>query len=284
MESHKETLVESRGIIYIATGSKFVEEALISLNSVKTHMPDVPVSLFSDAEELVASPPAGVDSVILLESVTRSCRDKIRPLANSPYDKTLFLDTDTFLCRPVYDLFEMLDRFDIALAQAPDRYQYDLPDLPDCFTELNSGVIAYRSTPAVTDLFERWEETYNRMLGQDDDSYRDQHSLREALYRSNVQFFVLPPEYNFRTICPNFAGNHCSVKIIHGRHANLEKVASRLNSSEEVRVFLISPFRIFSPEINYYQSIFETVANSTFQMLPAGLRDWLSGIRKRFKS
>ena len=276
--------MESRGIIYIATGRKFIEEALMSLTSVKKHMPDVPVSLFSDVEELVFSPPAGLDSVILLENVTRSCRDKIRPLANSPYDRTLFLDTDTFLCRPVYDLFEMLDRFDIALAQAPDRYQYNLPDLPDCFTELNSGVIAYRRTPTVNKLLVGWEETYNRMLGEDDDSYRDQHSLREALYQSDVQFFLLPPEYNFRTICPNFAGKHSAVKIIHGRHANLEKVATRLNSSEGTRVFLTSPFRIFSTEMNFYQSFVETVANATFQSLPAGLRTWLSGIRKRFTS
>ncbi len=277
-------MVESRGIIYIATGRTFIDEALISLKSVKKQMPDVPVSLFSDVEELVSSPPAGVDSVILLENVTRSCRDKIRPLAISPYDRTIFLDTDTFLCRPVYDLFEMLDRFDIALAQAPDRYQYNLPDLPDCFTELNSGVIAFRKTPTVVDLLKRWEETYNRMLGQDDDSYRDQHSLREALYRSKVHFFVLPPEYNFRTICPNFAGKHCSVKIIHGRHANMEKVASRLNSSAGTRVFLTSPFRIFGSEMNYYQSFVETVVNATFQSLPAGLRSWLSGIRKRLTS
>ena len=127
--------MESRGVVYVATGKKFVDEALISIASVKTHMPDIPVTLFTDLEEYITSRPDGVESVRLLPEVTRSCRDKINPLSNSPYEKTLFLDTDTYLCEPVYDIFEMLNRFDIALAQAPDRYQYHLSEVPDCFTE-----------------------------------------------------------------------------------------------------------------------------------------------------
>lgn len=273
--------MESRGIIYVATGRKFVDEALISIHSAKKHMPDLPVTLFTDIQEFVSSPPAGVDTVLHLSEVTKSCRDKIKPLADSPYDKTLFLDTDTYLCEPVYDLFEMLDQFDIALAQAPDRYQYDLPDLPDCFTELNSGVIVFRKNRQVLDLLDRWEDTFFCMLDQDAGSYRDQHSLRDALYRSTVRFFVLPTEYNFRTICPNFAGKHCAVKIIHGRHANMEKVAARLNYSQEARVFLTTPYRLLTRDIRSYESFVEATVNTIFQSLPAGIRSFLSDIRKR---
>lgn len=276
--------MESRGVIYVATGRKFVDEALISVRSVNRHMPDVPVSLFTDLHELVSSPLEGVDYVFHITDVTRSCRDKIKPLIDSPYEKTLFLDTDTYLCEPVYDLFEMLDRFDIALAQAPDRYQYELPELPACFTELNSGVIAFRKNQQVCDLLELWEKTFLQMLDQDTGSYRDQHSLRDALYRSDVRFFVLPSEYNFRTICPNFAGKRCSVKIIHGRHADMERVVARLNGSSDARVFLTTPFRIFTRDIGWYESLVEATMNSTFQSLPAGIRSWLSSIRARLSS
>jgi len=277
-------MTESRGVIYVATGRKFVDEALISICSVKKHMPDLSISLFTDRRELVLSPPVGIDSVFLLQDVTRSCRDKIKPLADSPYDKTLFLDSDTYLCEPVYELFEMLDRFDIALAQAPDRCQYDLPSLPDCFTELNSGVIAFRKSTQVSDLLIQWEETFMQMLDVDSKSYRDQHSLRDSLYRSTIQFFVLPPEYNFRTICPNFAGKNCKVKIIHGRHADLEKVASRLNRSQQARVFLTSPFRVITGDIGSYESFLETTMNTVFQSLPTGVKSWLSNFRTRFFS
>ncbi len=38
----------SRGIIYIVTGQKFVNEACRSAASVKRWMPDVPITMFSD--------------------------------------------------------------------------------------------------------------------------------------------------------------------------------------------------------------------------------------------
>lgn len=272
----------SQGVVYIATGEQFVHEALQSARSVKKHMPDLPVTLFTDLAELKHDVPEPVNSVVILESVTNSCRDKIQPLTDSPYEKTLFLDTDTYLCEPVYDLFDMLDQFDIALAQAPDRYQYDLPHLPDCFTELNSGVIVYRKNQSVVELLNQWQETFEQMLEEDSGSYRDQHSLRDALYRSTVRFFVLPPEYNFRTICPNFAGKHCSVKIIHGRHADMEKVAARLNSSLGARVFLTTPFRRWSHDLTTYESLLEATMNSIFQSLPTGMKSWLSDLRSHF--
>jgi hypothetical protein len=264
--------MESNGIIYVATGQKYVEEALISARSAKRHMPDVPISLYTDVEGGGIYGAGVVDSVIRVAEVDHSCRDKIRPLLSTPYEKTLFLDTDTFFCEPVYDVFDLLDRFDIAVCAAPDRYQYDLPDLPDCFTEFNSGVIAFRNSPRTIDLLNTWEQTFFKMLAEDERSYRDQHSLREALYRSEVRLFVLPPEYNFRTICPNFAGKHCPVKIIHGRHADLSKVAKRLNHSSGARVFLTTPFRFFTKDISTYDPLFKAAMNACYQSLPAGMQ------------
>jgi hypothetical protein len=276
--------METRGIVYIATGQKYVEEAAVSARSAKEHMPDIPITLYSDVDTAASGPAAYFDNVVRISRVYHSCRDKIEPLIDSPYGRTLFLDTDTYLCAPVYDVFDMLDRFDIALAQAPDRYQYDLPDLPACFTELNSGVIAFRKVAVVGELLREWEATFNRMLARDSGSHRDQHSLRDALYRSSVRFLVLPPEYNFRTICPNFAGKHCAVKIIHGRHIDPEKVASRLNNSNNARVFLNTPYRLFTKEIGFYESIYKATMNSCFEHLPGGLQTWLSNVKSRLSS
>ncbi|XCN73758.1 MAG: hypothetical protein Q3M24_03100 [Candidatus Electrothrix aestuarii] len=271
----------SQGVVYIATGERFVEEALLSASSVQRQMPDVPICLFTDLKSIAEDPPPGIDQVILLTEVTRSCRDKIRPLALSPYKKTLFFDTDTYLVEPVYDLFELLDRFDIALAHAPDRYQYDLPQLPDCFTELNSGVIAFRNNEEVQGLLALWEKTFQQMLQKDRGSYRDQHSLRDALYRSSVRLYILPQEYNFRTICPNFAGKHCNVKIIHGRHADIEQLAQTLNRNIEARVFLSSPYKFFSQEIRWYDSWVKAALNTVFETLPLSIRNRLSALRNR---
>lgn len=273
--------MQERGIVYVATGRKFVAEAMISVASAKKQMPDVSISLFTDLQDIVSNPPKGIDYAFLLKNVNNSCRDKIKPLVDAPYEKALFLDTDTYVCEPVYDVFEMLDRFDIALSQAPNRYQYDLPELPDCFTELNSGVIAYRNNTKTRELLQLWDTTFVEMLAKDPASSRDQHSLRDALYRSDIGFFVLPPEYNFRTIGPNFAGKNCKVKIIHGRHANIEAVAAKLNAELENRVFLSNPFRIWTHECSTYIGYFEAMSNFIFENLPKPFRNFLSGLRRR---
>jgi hypothetical protein len=276
--------MKSRGIIYIATGRKYVDEALSSARSVKAHMPDIQVSLFSDLDTDEMDTAGIVDSVFEIAAVDHSCRDKIRPLLTTPFDKTLFLDTDTFVCEPVYDVFDLLDRFDIALAQAPDRYQYHLPHLPDCFTEFNSGVIAFRKNRRTIDLLASWEETFFRMLDVDEGSYRDQHSLRDAIYRSDARLFVLPPEYNFRTICPNYAGKNCQVKIIHGRHADFHKVSTRLNRSNDARVFLTTPFRFFSRDLSSYESFLKATMNACYESLPTGVQEWLTRFKTKVSS
>ena len=271
----------SRGVIYVATGSRHVGEALRSARSVRRQMPDIPITLFCDIAELSAAPPDPLFSVVVLRDVHRSCRDKIAPLAMTPYRKTIFLDSDTFVCAHLYDLFEMLEHYDIALAHAPDRCQYPMPDLPDCFPELNSGVIAYRMNHEVRNLLSQWEVVFNAMLERDPWSYRDQHSLRQVLYRSQVRFLVLPPEYNFRTIGPNFAGRNGQVKIVHGRHADMGKVVRRLNAGTAARVCLKHPLRVWTYELVTYESFPEAMVNLAFQSLPEKWKRALSALRRR---
>ncbi|MGD1805658.1 hypothetical protein ACP6PL_09495 [Dapis sp. BLCC M126] len=40
----------SRGVIYIATGEKYINKALISAASLKEKIPDLPITLFSSKE------------------------------------------------------------------------------------------------------------------------------------------------------------------------------------------------------------------------------------------
>jgi len=275
--------MKDTGIVYIATGKKYVEEAAVSARSAKEHMPDIRITLFCDQTD-EESCRAIFDTVAYVSDPDGSCRDKIRPLLDTPYERTLFLDTDTFVLAPLYDIFKMLDRFDIALAHAPDRYQYHLPELPDCFTELNSGVIAFKKNEAVVDLLKRWEAVFYQMLAEDAESHRDQHSLRYAIYHSDVRLLVLPPEYNFRTICPNFAGKNCAVKILHGRHADSSKVGAKLNRSKGARVFLENPYKTITDDLATYESLAKSTMNKIFESLPVGLQKKLSNMRHNFSS
>lgn len=223
----------SRGVVYIATGPRHLDEMLISAKSVRRHMPDVPIVLFTDQ----SSVPAGVFTEIrVIENPRHSFIDKIAPLRDTPFERTLFLDTDTLVCAPVEDLFEILDRFELAVSRAPLRH--DRPfSTPNCFTEVNTGVMAYRKTSAVDALFADWLRVYEREVAETGRMDSDQPAFRDALFRSPASFYVLPQEYNLRTVMPAAVGR-CTVRIIHGRAPDMEQLARWVNESHRIRLFL----------------------------------------------
>ncbi|MEO1133723.1 MAG: hypothetical protein AAFX40_13565 [Cyanobacteria bacterium J06639_1] len=226
----------SAGIIYIASGSKYVKEACQSAASVKQHMPDVPITLFAD--EAMDCP--HIEEAIVLDAEQMQAGGKILKVVcmeKSPYDRTLFLDTDTYVCADISDLFHLLDRYDLAATQAPIAMHGSIAGVPDCFPELNTGLIAYRKSPAVTELLQKWVEFYRRNRAATTHRYcPDQPPFREALYGSDVRVAVLHGEYNCRFIYPVRVQG--AVKVLHGRHPDLAAVEAEINQSDRLRVFL----------------------------------------------
>ena len=229
-----------RGVIYIATGPAYVAEALISAASVKNRMPSVPVTLFCDQDVTCSA----VNEVIRIaaNSAFPGCASKIPHIARSPYDQTLFLDSDTYVCGDLAELFVVLDGFDIAAAHSPSRAIYEVDGVPDAFPEFNTGVILFGGSPAVRAFFTSWAETFTRYLERlASDQLRwlhpadkrahvlnDQGAFREALYRSRLRVATLPPEYNCRFSAPGFVDG--PVRILHGRGLDLPRVAAAINA------------------------------------------------------
>jgi len=243
------TMSDALGIVYVATGDEFVEEATVSARSVRAHM-DVPITLFADRH---------VDSTVFDETRTirtprYSFGDQVTHLGESPYEKTLFLDTDIYLDESIAGVFDLLDRFDVCAAHnganhASDRI--DLPrvnSLPDCFPEYNTGLIGYRSNNRVDALFSDWRSTYERVLERGQEL--NQAAFRAALFESDVKVATLPPEYN----CILWRSGRVAapVKAFHGRltdvdgpgagkHVDVERAAETINSRDGPRLF--TPFR-----------------------------------------
>ncbi|MCZ7545715.1 MAG: hypothetical protein M5R40_20340 [Anaerolineae bacterium] len=120
------------GAIYVATGAKHIMRAVRSASSLKQVMPGIHVSIFAD--EPVEH---GVfDAVIPVEVAEHDMMDKIRYMRLTPYDRSLFLDADTFVCDDVSELFVLLERFDLAVAQDTYRiYSYDYEILKNTSTK-----------------------------------------------------------------------------------------------------------------------------------------------------
>ena len=219
-------ITSERGVIYVVSGRQFVDEACASATSLKRHMPELPVLLYTP--EHVDHP--AIDCV-LTDHVSENPDDakahKIECMANSPFKRTLFLDSDTRVMGRVDELFEVLDAFALGVAHAPNRLYFgdgqypsdkEYPsNIPGCFPEMNTGVIVYNSeSAAVHALFRAWRELYEEMKGIG--AVRDQISFREVLYDSDVRMMVLPPEYNCRSEFPVYLDG--AVKINHARHTD----------------------------------------------------------------
>ena len=234
----------TQGVLYIATGKEFVEEALLSINSLKNKT-DLPVSLASDLHV----DNEYVDNLIYIENPDYSFGDQIEALRRTPYAQTLALDTDIYVYEDPSDIFSILNEFDIAAAHAPAREQ-DTDSTagrpPKSFPEYNTGVVGYNLTDSFRDFLNVWKTEYERDLSR---GYtRNQPSFRRSLYRSDLRIATLPPEYNCRYQFPGQVTD--TVKIFHGRlktlNANsggtsylmdVEAVAKKINSESGPRVY-----------------------------------------------
>lgn len=197
------------------------QEQAVSEASVKRHMPDVDTRCFIARRE-------GTWYDVYIKTLQETLY--------LPYDQFLFLDSDTYLLEPVYDLFEVLEKYDVVSTHAPARQTTDMPTdviFPDAYCELNTGVFGYRSSGDVAELFETWLGKYYLYLPKCGDN--DQAPLRMAMFELGTKVWVMPEEYNFRWGFGGFVGS--KVKILHGRSQNIEKLAQEVNAEKSMRTF-----------------------------------------------
>lgn len=226
----------SRGLMYIATGPKFVAEAERSVATFKAMMPDLPAILIKDADSAL-SKDAQFDMVRDLQNPSFTYIDKILPLKDSPFEHTIFLDTDTHCVALCEELFELLDRFDYAAAHAPVRTCWRGAHCPDSFPELNTGVIAFNTSEPFKELVDAWYTIYERHRQLADPPPHDQPAFREAAFNARARLYVLPPEYNLRSCFSSFIGGNAEVKILHDRAQSLTKALAFLQESGAMNRF-----------------------------------------------
>lgn len=226
----------SRGVLYIATGEEFVEEARASARSVARAM-DCEIAIATDdATREIAE----FDHVIEHEAETRTydgrswLLDSTIPPDLSPFEKTLYLDSDTYVAEGVDELWGLLDDYDLAVARTPSYP--NVGDHSDLWGQYNCGVIAYRDTGATRSSLERWRAGYGADLAAGDP--RDQPSFaRELATDTELRWSTLPRAYNVRV--PGKGELTDRAKIVHGRHpsASLPEIAAELNGEDGHKLY-----------------------------------------------
>jgi hypothetical protein len=176
---------------------------------------------------------------IEFHSVVSPFKAKIQALLASPYEETLFLDTDTRIRQPISPLWEVLQTADLALAHAPDiardehgKALYLKNHRVD--TEFNTGVILFRKTPEVVAVFEAWLQA---MEAQPDDSIRAGVNCDQTYFN--------------RVISPQLLADRPPVRFsaLDNRVYNVRKPHYRFLTPEEQQRVCIEHWRnVYTPE------------------------------------
>lgn len=233
-----------RGAIYIVTrDTKYLNLLRSSVESLKSAMPDLPVTVFSD---LPAEGP--FDVVRVSSSGSDGFFDKARLMTESPYQQSVFIDTDIFVVHPFQELFALLDRFDCALTHEEYHdtdwdHRYPRPDIPLSYPEFNTGLMAFRRSPEMSAVFQHWSDLYSRFLSEHPGfAINDQPFFRVAAYFGDAKIATLGREYNCK-----FRGQgylHGPVKLLHGHvkfqmnKVYMQRVAKSMNTSLKPRVYV----------------------------------------------
>jgi len=194
MTKSEESDPTNSGVVFITAGVTYTRDACDAARSVRDTNPTLQIDLFCDVPSSV---PDGVfDQIHLIERPHR--RSKVDCLPLSRFERTLYLDSDIRVVNDLISMFGLLDRFDFAAAHAHARNRSQTNavwrhEIPDAFPQLNGGVLLFRKCDKVHQLLKDWAQSFS-----DAGFAKDQVTLRELVWLSDLRLFILTPEYNIR--------------------------------------------------------------------------------------
>lgn len=222
------------GVLYfVVKEEKFLKMAKLSAQSLKKYMPHLKTVLFTDFD---------IDKIDYFDDIIHTKTPKSKKmwvykweecLMKSPYNPTLHLDADTYICDSFPEVFDMMNRFDLVTLMSP--YYISDPKkgrmVPVCFPEVCGGFLLWKQSRKIDWLFKRIAELVkNKTWGT-----ADEPSIRQALYESKVRYAFIPWEY---TCVFNFPGYiFGKVKIMHGKSSNIAVDAEIFNQNIERRIY-----------------------------------------------
>lgn len=230
----------SSAVFYIAKGEQYINEAEISADSLRAVMPDIPVFLlsFDGISKISGTIPVKYDDTISwYENSIIAFNLALSVLQE--YDNLIYLDTDTYICQSFYEVLAMLKRFEFIATHAPGRattgtvMDFDFP------ADFHIGLLVFRNDNSISGLFNEWLSFFKEYRTVYKDN--DQGALRDALWYSGINTYILPPEYCFRF---KYGGFTCGpVKVLHGRAKNLQYISKLVNKNTRMRTFDKTTFR-----------------------------------------
>ncbi len=198
-----------KGFIYYAVGKNSVTNAMRSILSLKNHMPDSKITLFTDSPCSFSN----LNISVLPVSSIYSKVTRIELLLKTPYKATFYIDSDTYFQAPCYEIFDRLTEKALAISYTRLKGQPDV-SVPSDFPYFNSGVIGYRLTVEVIKLFNYWRTGMENAVGINEYA-KDEPVFQKVLYSLKIPIDVLPAKYNYRLTDKTTLPSPEEAKIIH---------------------------------------------------------------------
>ena len=162
---------KGRGVIFCAGGQeKYIREARAAASSVKAQMPKLPIALFTDKPVKKGKE---FDLLFETQEFDHPQKLKMHGMLRSPFDKTLYLDSDTKTEASLWELFGLLEFYDIGLTH---RVKCEWPPYaPAVFIDyidtecLQGGFVLFRKSGSAMSFIRQW---HNRFVQVPKDAVR----------------------------------------------------------------------------------------------------------------
>ncbi len=234
-----------RGVVYACSHLDWIAETVRSSLSFAKHMPDierhffVPARLLQQCHEDLGE---AFTKIIGLDRIAYVHRPRFESMLRVELDQIIFIDGDTLLLAPVYELFEVLEQFDIAVTIAPHLFHpkavaggvYDmLPKVSMAMPEWNGGLLVAKKSDRFRQFVVAWDALFYKCVNRG--YLLDQASLRSALATSDLRIATLSNNYNFRANLEQAIWG--KVRILHA-HGDLPTIAKSVNASAAPRHYI----------------------------------------------
>ncbi len=243
------------GIVYIAFGETYRAEASRSIASVRRHSPGLPAAVIGD----VAFEGEPQPDFFVQRPLNLTYGSKMEYLfEGTPFDRTLFLDTDTVLARDVTPIFDLLDGYEFGLRFSGPECDEGLA--PRFHPYAHSAALLFSRTPGAREIFAEWKRSYDEALaiyrGGSPHGPSGDRLLAPVIAKSAARVVSLPSHVLWNAVEPEVLFS--PPVICHGRLPRSEQHAAVLDAVWRGRKACEPLQRVWLPNIR--------------GLLPSGLR------------
>lgn len=163
----------------------FNNQFLVSYKSLKKTLPKCKVAIYTNIKfENVY----GIDHVIYDSEIEKNHISKATALLKSPYQKTIFLDTDTIIHRKIIDdIFDVLDEFNFTCCHG------NFWSSGKIYPDLNTGLIGVNKNDFTKARISEWISKHIKNKCKSDQKF-----FREIFMEHKKEFYILPAYFMYR--------------------------------------------------------------------------------------